>query len=227
MKKLFFLFVAVVMAASAMAEISSTRFLGIPVDGTKQEMIQKLKAKGYQYNAAQEYLTGEFNGREVNIFIVTNNNKVCRIAVAEANYVSEGDIKIRLNTLCLQFEKNERYINPSFEDYTIPESEDISNEMAVHNKRYEASYYQVNQKLDSATLATEIEQYIRKKYGTDEEIAKMSEDDRRGMIADVMVYSTDKYSNNSVWFMITEHYGRYGILLFYDNERNKANGEDL
>lgn len=28
-----------------------TRFLGIPVDGTKAEMIQKLKAKGFTSNA--------------------------------------------------------------------------------------------------------------------------------------------------------------------------------
>lgn len=96
----FLLFVTCIYAQSEV-----TKFLGIPVDGYKSEMIQKLKAKGYKYDASNECLTGEFNGRDVNIFIATNNNKVYRIMVADAKYVSEGDIRIRFNTLCQQFGK--------------------------------------------------------------------------------------------------------------------------
>ena len=51
-----------------------TKFLGIPVDGTKLEMINKLKAKGFKispYN--KDVLTGEFNGYDVNVHIVTRN----------------------------------------------------------------------------------------------------------------------------------------------------------
>ena len=33
--------------------------------------------------------------------------------------------------------------------------------------------------------------------------------------------------NRVVWFMIDESYGKYGILMFYDNRANKASGEDL
>ena len=31
----------------------------------------------------------------------------------------------------------------------------------------------------------------------------------------------------NVWFTIEEIYGKYYIAMFYDNEYNKANGEDL
>ena len=31
----------------------------------------------------------------------------------------------------------------------------------------------------------------------------------------------------SVWFRICEFYGKYYINLYYDNEYNHANGEDL
>ena len=227
MKRVLSLSIILACFSCVFAQGDVTKFLGIPVDGYKSEMIQKLKAKGYQYSAAQECFTGEFNGRDVNIFIGTNNNKVYRIMVADANYVSEGDIKIRFNTLCRQFEKNDRYIKPSLEDYTISENEDISYEMAVHNKRYQAAYYQVNQKQDSAALAAELSEYVKKKYGSDEEIANMSDDDKISMVADLMVYSIEKYSDNSVWFMISEHYGRYGILIFYDNKKNQADGEEL
>ena len=63
------------------AQKDVTRFLGIPVDGSKSEMIQKLKAKGYRYNSTLDCLEGEFNGSQVYLSIVSNNNKVWRIAV--------------------------------------------------------------------------------------------------------------------------------------------------
>lgn len=31
----------------------------------------------------------------------------------------------------------------------------------------------------------------------------------------------------SVWFRICEQYGEYYIAMYYDNEYNQANGEDL
>lgn len=227
MKKLFILFAACVMAANMMAQEGVIKFLGIPVDGFKSEMIQKLKAKGYQYSATRDCLTGEFNGRVVNIFVVTNNNKVYRILVEDAYYMSEGDVRIRFNNLCRQFEKNERYLKPSFDDYTISEDEDISYEMTVHNKRYQAAYYQIPQKVDTAALAQKMAEFVRAKYGSEEEIAKMTEEEKTSLLADVMVFTMELYSDNSVWFMITERYGRYGILLYYDNKKNEADGEEL
>ena len=72
-----------------------TRFLGIPVDGSKSEMIRKLKAKGFESTSYdREVLTGEFNGTTVNVHVVTNNEKVYRIMVADAVPRSEGDIII-------------------------------------------------------------------------------------------------------------------------------------
>ena len=88
------------------AQEDVTKFLGIPVDGSKSEMIQKLKAKGYtssQHN--KDILVGEFNGTDVNIHIATNNNKVCRIMVCDANNIDERSIQIRFNKLCEQFIK--------------------------------------------------------------------------------------------------------------------------
>ena len=34
-------------------------------------------------------------------------------------------------------------------------------------------------------------------------------------------------TNNYVWFMIVEHAGEYYITMYYDNEYNHADGEDL
>ena len=37
----------------------------------------------------------------------------------------------------------------------------------------------------------------------------------------------DMTRKKSVWFMISESYGKYSITMYYDNEYNHANGEDL
>lgn len=124
-----------------------TKFLGIPVDGTKNEMIQKLKNKDFKYDSTYDILEGEFNGKDVSVLIVTNNNKVYRICVIDNHKCDEGQIKIRFNTLCKQFENNSKYISVS--DFTLSDKEDISYEMSVHNKVYQAFYYQFYSETDT------------------------------------------------------------------------------
>lgn len=143
MKKLVSLSMLLVMSFSLYAqERDVTRFLGIPVDGSKKDMIQKLKAKGFEsIPESADMLEGEFNGIEVWIAVATDNNKVWRIAVIDQIKQDEGSIKIRFNRLCRQFENNSKY-GSIFEDQTIPEDEDISYEMSVNNKRYQAIFYQ-------------------------------------------------------------------------------------
>ena len=41
------------------------------------------------------------------------------------------------------------------------------------------------------------------------------------------MYALDKATKKPVWFMISKNYGEYYITMFYDNEYNRANGEDL
>ena len=209
-----------------------TKFLGIPVDGTKTAMIQKLKAKGFTYNAQKDRLKGEFNGRDVYLYVVTNNNKVYRIVVDDVTPTDEGNIKISFNRLCRQFEKNDKYTPADFVgNYELSDEEDISYEMLVHNKRYEASYYQVNKTdFDSAEVASYVQQKILSKYSA-EELENADEDLQQTIYSETlelaMDYIFDKISHKSVWFMITKSYGQYSITMYYDNRLNKANGEDL
>lgn len=184
MKKVFLLLLLLA-SATVYAQKEVTKFLGVPVDGYKSEMIQKLKTKGYTYNSTLDCLEGEFNGQDVQIGVVTNNNKVYRIAVFDKNYSNETDIRIRFNTLCSQFENNSKYVGST--DQKISDKEDISIQMGLYNKRYEAVFFQ---KLSDGQI------------------------DEDG-------------SNRVVWFMIDEQYGRYRILMFYDNGFNQANGDDL
>lgn len=222
MKKLIILPLLFV-AVFASAQIEVTKFLGIPVDGSKQQMIQKIKEKGYLYNSIYDRLEGEFNGRDVFIYVGTNNNKVYRILVEDAVYSSEGDIKIRFNTLLRQFNNNQKYFSMSTEDVELSDSEDISYEMIVHNKRYQAAFIQITNTLDSVTLSKKMQEFNKENYGDDYLLDMTGEQ----ILGASIKFFLSLYIDNSVWFMIDERYGRYGILLYYDNNRNRANGEEL
>ena len=201
------------------AQQDVTKFLGIPVDGSKSEMIQKLKAKGYTSSPLdKDVLVGEFNGADVNIHVVTNNNKVYRIMICDVNNIDERAIQIRFNRLCEQFVNNSKYSSLPLEEYMIPDDEDISYEITVHKKRYEAVFYQ---KTDETFMAKQIEAAFPQ-Y-TKEQLANPSEELR----AEIVNFVTQYISKKAVWFMINERLGKYCIMMYYDNEYNNANGEDL
>lgn len=201
------------------AQQDVTKFLGIPVDGSKSEMIQKLKAKGYTSSPLdKDVLVGEFNGADVNIHVVTNNNKVYRIMICDVNNIDERAIQIRFNRLCEQFVNNSKYSSLPLEEYMIPDDEDISYEITVHKKRYEAVFYQ---KTDETFMAKQIEAAFPQ-Y-TKEQLANPSEELR----AEIVNFVTQYISKKAVWFMINERLGKYCITMYYDNEYNNANGGRL
>lgn len=219
---LILLFVSIM--ANAQQEV--TKFLGIPVDGYKPAMIEKLKAKGYEYNQRLDCLTGEFNGYNVRLSIVTNNNKVWRIVVQDAITTDETNIKIRFNNLCRQFGKNKKYIPSAFEDQTLSDNEDISYEMTVNKKRYEAVFYQIPSTMDTLRIQQEIRNRLLEKY-TEEQLENPTEEIVSDSKYKTAIYMYKLCSKRAVWFLIDEQYGRYSIIMYYDNEYNHSDGEDL
>lgn len=144
--------------------------------------------------------------------------------LCDAHQMDETDIKIRFNKLCQQFKNNSKYT--SLDDYTIPEDEDISYEMSVNSKRYEAIFYQNPVIADSLAIANDIKEIILQKY-SEKELENPTDDVKTDIIKMSLSYAMDLMSKKPVWFMISEFYGKYYITMFYDNEYNRANGEDL
>lgn len=225
MKK-FIIAMLLLVSMGANAQKDVTKFLGIPVDGLKPVMIQKLKAKGFQYNQRFDYLTGEFNGHDVRMSVVTNNNKVWRIVIQDAIAQDEAGIKIRFNKLVQQFLNNKKYMPATFSDPTLSDSEDISYEILVHKKRYEASFYQLPTQIDTLEMQTALRTKLLEKY-SEEQLKNPTEEQDKDIKYEATMYMLDLYSKRSVWFMIGEQYGRYRILMYYDNEFNHSDGEDL
>ena len=199
-----------------------TTFRGIPVYGTVSSMKQKLIAKGFKQDS--NMLSGQFNGQDVYLAIVANKGKVWRVCVINKTPVSEAQIRLQFNALVRQFMNSTKYDNVKEYDPTIDESEDISHEMLVNNKEYEANFYQKSRiegdsikwkeqlklsllkEVPNATVEN-IEAYWKVMFELGKLIGKMEK---------------------HVWFKIDRNsYDSYSILIFYDNEYNKPNGEDL
>lgn len=229
MKRLLFIVLAMIATIASFAQQKDvTSFLGIPVDGTVLSMKQKLVSKGFvpKKFGDEEYLEGEFNGCNVNVYIRTNNNKVYRIMVADNNTVDEAQIKIRFNILVSQFENSKRYI--SLGKYTLSDEEDISYEMTVHNKDYEAAFYQVPnmEKADTLALQEKVRNELLSKY-TEAELKNPSEEITKEIANTTIKIGTELMLMKFVWFKIVRVNGKYFICMFYDNEYNRSHGEDL
>ena len=155
MRKFLTLLAMIVISASVFAQKEVTKFMGIPVDGSPTEMIKKLKAKGFKTEEGfrrdvtvglidwdgPEVLTGRFNGTKVRVFLGVEQNKVWRIYLADKDSRDETQIKIRFNTLVRQFEGNGKYV-PYFDEQTIADDEDISSQMTMNKKQYQAAFLQ-------------------------------------------------------------------------------------
>lgn len=145
MKKILLSLTLLMLSVAMYAQNEVTKFLGIPIDGTKADMIQKIKAKGFSYNAQEDCLEGIFNGENVFVSIKANKNKVWRITVTDKTGRDEGQIKIRFNNLCQQFDDNPKYYSLK-RTQKLSDNDDISYEMIVHHKQFEAVYYQLPHK---------------------------------------------------------------------------------
>lgn len=228
MKKYLLSLLATLLTLSLYAQNDVTTFLGIPVDGLKSEMRQKLIAKGFTPKkvGTNEYLEGEFNGMDVHIYIVTNNNKVYRIMVCDANTQDEANIKIRYNKLVNQFENNKKYT--ALNQYTISDTEDISYKIRVKNETFDALFYQNPdmEKVDTLALQNKIREQLLEKYKP-EQLENPTEEINQEAQKIAIRIGMDMIFKKPVWFRICEHYGKYYIAMYYDNEYNHANGEDL
>lgn len=213
MKKVFITIVLLTLAISSFAqEKDVTKFLGIPVDGTKAEMIAKLKEKGFTSTVRdKDILEGEFNGRDVEIMIGTNRDKVWRIIVADKVFSNESQIKTRFNNLCHQFDRNSNYYLLTLEQ-TISEDDDISYEMTVHSKNYNAVFYQKSAFDDNSNI--DVENILKNDTLTEKE-------------KQIKTLEFMNSAHKPVWFTIIESQGEYLIAIYYENRLNQADGEDL
>ena len=238
MKKLLsFVIGILIMCSTVFGQSEGTlKFLGIPVDGSKSEMVAALKSKGFRHDSNSGFLVGDFNGRESNIGIVENHGKVYRVVVFDANTYDAGQIRIRFNNLIHQFENSNGKYYYIDQNEMIPEDEDISYEINVHDKQYSATFIynplygndELKDKLvNEVKLALEEKKDEKTSVGITYGDFYSDKELYNQLILSTVRMAAIQMSNGSVWFKICEYHGKYYIGLYYDNLINEPNGEDL
>ena len=238
MKRLLsFIIGILIMCSTVFGQSEGTlKFLGIPVDGSKSEMVTALKSKGFRYDSNSGFLVGDFNGRESHIGIVENHGKVYRVVVFDANTYDAGEIRIRFNNLIHQFENSNGKYYYIVQNEMIPEDEDISYEINVHDKQYSATFIynplygndELRDKvINEVKLSLEEIKDEKTTVGITYGEFYSDKDLYNQLILSTVRMAAIQMSNGSVWFKIFEYYGKYYIGLYYDNLINSPNGEDL
>lgn len=212
------------------------KFLGIPVDGSKEEMISKLEKKGFNYASFFDELKGEFNGREVTLYIRTNHGLVDRVCVV---FPSTGKRQViqEYNNLLSQFQSNEKYME-LLPNVKIPSTEDIAYEMSIRNKIYSSNFSYISPDLFTKEEAIKMRQMMGdvRKMEPDElqQVTQAMADSLQnsGSSMDVeralsMITKMRSILAGHVWFTIHEDGSRYQLVLYYDNINNQPHGEDL
>ena len=106
----------------------------------------------------------------------------------------------------------------------------IAYEMKVRNKRFEAGFMQMTNPKSPQNSPEKIQQELTQKISEicpAEEFIRKSEKEKEDITKEAAMNIVQEAAMRSVWFMISEKYGKFSLILFYDNEYNNAHGEDL
>ena len=237
MRKLVFAFLMLLTLSLSAQNDGVIKFLGIPVDGTKDEMISKLKQKGFTFDD-NDMFEGEFNGDNIYGGIQTYNNKVYNIRFFyNTSGFSKSIIIHKFNSLVLKYDVNEKYLsNINFDKemndidtYQIDTYEDIGYEMKK-GKIYKAQYYYIFDKdLSDTTGFYQFKTESLRKYRTLAEAYGKNIDEFINDSTLPMFYYMHRLEQDMVQFYIIDgmDYGKFNIMIDYYNRRNAPNGEDL
>ena len=239
MRKLITTILLAALCFTAFAQTSNDgtlKFLGIPIDGPKEHLLERIKAKGFRSVPYRECLKGQFNGQDVEVYVVDNHGTAYRVFVAFPE-TSNYRIRSEYNHLLNQFLRNDKYV--PIKDYEeLPESEDISYEMTVHKKQYSASFAYISPDVFTKEQTEIIHELFEKaKTMSEEEMKNYGESLALAFASDTEVPKSEDtlavlnkfltILNGDVWFTIIQDAGDYQIGLYYDNLKNAPNGEDL
>lgn len=126
-------------AASAQDIIS---FPGIRTGCGREETVLHLMSQGFtpKEHGRTFYLEGKIDGRKMNVYVVTAEDRVSRIVASEARTTSAARARKRFNDLVRTFDGSDEYSAATGAVQTIPENEAIERLMAEKGVIYQAAF---------------------------------------------------------------------------------------
>ena len=195
------------------------KFLGIPIDGSKEQMYNRLKEKGFSGESWNDYLEGVFNGEKVRVYIGTNHGIVDRIRVVYPS-IDDRLTRVKYNTLLSRFGRNSKYTELR-ENHEISEKEAVAYKMVFEKKIYDAVYYLLNKDTEPNSWKADFYREYKARYNG--QLSELSQEEIEEVLFSLPPRIADAVSG-VVWFTLSSS---TQIELYYDNLKNRPRGEDL
>ena len=238
MRKLIITLLLTVLCSAAFAQESNNgtlKFIGIPIDGPKEQLIEKIKAKGFRSSPYREGLLGQFNGQTVEVEVLDNHGTAYCVCVAFPG-TSAYMVRTEYNALLEQFLCNDKYL-PVKSYEKIPEDVDFSFGIAAFNEKYRPSFAYISPDIFTKDEAKKLREAYAKLMTMPEEERNSEESLLLAFASDVNGWTPEEASaftnklptirDGGVCFTIIPDSGEYQIGLFYYNLKNAPRGEDL
>ena len=114
------------------AQQTATTLFGIHTGDSKENTIRKFHQKGFYTDRLSKVLKGRWQGRDVNVFLITKDGIVNTIVVDDVEATpSEKEIKNRFNKIAA---------TAGDKDSLLDDTEDLWQGIMEDNKRYETTY---------------------------------------------------------------------------------------
>lgn len=117
-----------------------TEFLGVPVDGTKQEVFSALEKKGFT-KVDEDTLSGNFLGKQCEVSVGLHSDKVYVVYVLNEETLDGETAKMEFNNLFMTFSIDAEYSYGGGK--SIPHNEDLESFFSKENKSYLCWFHQV------------------------------------------------------------------------------------
>lgn len=198
---------------------SVLKFMDVPIDGLKSQMIVELEDKGFRGDLSGK-MTGMFNGEKVSLSISTNHGLVDGVMVEYPRCERSNDTRVKYNVLLSRFNRNAKYVSVS-PRAEIPAGEDILNNIGRNSKYYDAVYFFLRPEISVKQWTEDFKQEYQKHYNKPQQ--GLSYEEMEEALFCLPMKTTSAVSG-VVWFTMSDP---YSIIINYVNLNNRPRGEDL
>jgi len=198
---------------------NALKFIGIPIDGPEEQFFDALVAKGFKKDY-HNYVTGMFNGEQVEVYLSTNHKIVDRVRVAYPYCSEDNDTRVKYNVLLSRFNRNAKYVcvNPRVE---VPADEEIYWVLNKNSKAYDAVYFYLHPEVNANEWVAEFKQEYQKHYRKPLQAISYEEMEEALFCLPMKVSAS---VIGVVWFTMVD---AHRIEINYINFKNRPRGEDL
>lgn len=241
MKKAVFLLVAVMCSLMAAGQENPTglaaqqkqapvnptiTFLGVPVDGTKSDIINALTSKGFAYDMDEDGMFGEFEGEGA--FVHISENKAGKVYQLMIYFHTKESAKENIevyNKLVTRYNADSTAYWSFYEEELLPENANLDSLLNIDDNIW--AEYLLSQQVDTAAYLENVFAVMLSKY-TPEQIKNPTEEQRMQTVSIMQQEIAKLHSGRALiaLFKDDDEAGKYCVCLYVYNKKNEDPDEE-